>query len=402
MKRKEAVIRFSALSVCLVLFLSFSSHAGPVRVGVLVHLTGDLSEFGQMQRKSMMIALENIRKREADSISIVPVFRDTPADPGKVRAVVNDLVSTKGVSIITAGMTSTTAWVAASQAQSLGIPFLICTASADKITEQGWKYVFRLNPPFSEYGNAMLWFLSEIARPKTVAILREEGFSGLLSSDNLSERCQKSGYEIVLNYLYKKDTKDFEPVLNKIKKKNPDVIAMGAFLNSAVRLIRQCRELRVTPRIFMGLGGGFTLPQFGELCGNAADFVCSITIWHPSVPYPGGRQYYDTYLERYHCHPDYHGAEAYAAMQVVADVLKRTPSLDPEDIRASLLATDMTTIIGRVKFVSYGNKMQQNRLPTYLLQWEGGRMSLVWPPDLASRKYVYPFPGWKRRPAEQE
>ena len=38
--------------------------------------------------------------------------------------------------------------------------------------------------------------------------------------------------------------------------------------------------------------------------------------------------------------PEYHGAEAYSAMYVIADVLKRAKSLSPEDIRQALAATD--------------------------------------------------------------
>jgi len=35
--------------------------------------------------------------------------------------------------------------------QAKDVPFLICTASADKITRRDWENIYRLNPPISEY-----------------------------------------------------------------------------------------------------------------------------------------------------------------------------------------------------------------------------------------------------------
>jgi len=54
-------------------------------------------------------------------------------------------------------------------------------------------------------------------------------------------------------------------------------------------------------------------------------------------------------------------------------------------------------VFGQVKFVSYGKKTQQNRLPTFLVQWIDGKLETVWPKEVATSPYVYPFPNWKDR-----
>ena len=93
----------------------------------------------------------------------------------------------------------------------------------------------------------------------------------------------------------------------------------------------------------------------------------------------------------------YHGAEAYASMQVIADVLKRTKSFSPEDIRQALAATDMMTVFGKVKFISYGKKTNQNKVPTYMIQWIKGKRECVWPKEFATARYIYPHRPWKER-----
>jgi branched-chain amino acid transport system substrate-binding protein len=77
---------------------------------------------------------------------------------------------------------------------------------------------------------------------------------------------------------------------------------------------------------------------------------------------------------------------------VIADALKRTKVLAPKNIRDALAKTNLMTILGPVKFISYNNKSQQNKLPTFLAQWLNGQQQIVWPPKMATKKIVYPVP----------
>ncbi len=83
-------------------------------------------------------------------------------------------------------------------------------------------------------------------------------------------------------------------------------------------------------------------------------------------------------------------------MYVVADALKRAKELTTQGVREALVATDMMTVFGPVKFISYAKKTQQNQLPTYLVQWQKGALETVWPKDVATKPYVYPGPSWKK------
>ncbi|MEM5788122.1 MAG: ABC transporter substrate-binding protein, partial [Syntrophobacteraceae bacterium] len=97
------------------------------------------------------------------------------------------------------------------------------------------------------------------------------------------------------------------------------------------------------------------------------------------------------FLEKYKTETEYHGAEGYASAYVIADALKRAKSLTPEDVREALTKTDMMTVFGPVKFVSYGKMTNQNKLPTYLVQWIDGKLELVWPKETATKPYIYPI-----------
>ena len=47
----------------------------------------------------------------------------------------------------------------------------------------------------------------------------------------------------------------------------------------------------------------------------------------------------------------------------------------------------MMTVFGPVKFVAYDKMTNQNKLPTYLVQWIDGKLELVWPKEVASKPF---------------
>jgi branched-chain amino acid transport system substrate-binding protein len=277
----------------------------------------------------------------------------------------------------------------AAVAQHRQVPFLITTGSADEITELGAEYVFRLNPPVSEYARPLIEFLQEVVQPKGVVILFEKSLFGQSGSREFADQAFELGWKILMNEGYAAGTVDFKALLNKAKAAKPDVVYMISYVKEAALLVQQAKELGFKPKVFAGAAAGFTLPEFRRLAGDAAENVFSITLWTPQVPYPGAREYFSNYLKRFGSETEYHGAEAYASIYVVADALKRAKQLTPKDVRDALAKTNMMTAFGPVRFTSYERKTQQNSLPTYLVQWQKGVLETVWPQFVASKAYIY-------------
>jgi branched-chain amino acid transport system substrate-binding protein len=284
----------------------------------------------------------------------------------------------------------------AAVAQQRKTPFLVTTGSADEITEQGWDYVFRLNPPVSEYPKGLTTFLQEVVKPQTVAILHENTLFGQSGAKEFAPEAEKMGLKVIMKEGYQAGAVDFKPLLIKTKAAKPDLVYMISYVMDAALLMRQAKELDFNPKLFVGGAAGFTLPEFAKNAGDAAANVFSATLWTPSVPYKGAQEYYDKYLKKFKSETEYHGAEAYASIYVVADALKRAKELTPDGVRQALAAADMMTVFGPVKFVAYGKKKQQNSLPTYLVQWQKGVLETVWPKDVSTKPYVYPVPPWSK------
>jgi branched-chain amino acid transport system substrate-binding protein len=345
------------------------------------------------------MAVEEINaKGGVNGKKIELLFEDDTGKPDVGRSGIEKLISREKVPVITGGYASSVVAAAAPVAQQFKVPFVICTGSTDDVTEKGYDHVFRVNPPASEYPNAVKSFLQEVGKDvKTVALLYENTAFGQSSSKSFEKDAVELGLKIVVKAGYQAGAIDFKPVLTKVKAANPDMIYMVSYVMDASLLMRQSKELHINPKMFVGGGAGFTLPEFAKSAGDAADGVYSATLWVDTLPFPGAKQYSANFRKKYGSETEYHGAEAYATMYVVADALKRAKSITPKDVRDALTKTDMKTAFGPVKFVSYGKKTQQNKLDTYMVQWQKGELEAVWPKSAATKKYIYPTPHWDKR-----
>jgi len=398
------------LGLCAMLVLALASW-GPaaatateqsvIKIGVILPLSGPHAKFGEIERNSFLLGLEEINAAGGvNGKSIQLIFEDDGSRYDRGRLAAEKLITRDQVVALTGGYSSPVAFAVASLAQKRRIPFLVTTGSADEITEQGWEYVFRLSQPVSEYARALIDFLQEVVKPKRVAVIYEDSLFGQAGSKEFIDEVIEIGWKIALNASYAPGATDFRTLLSRAKAAQADVVYMVSYVNEAARLLRQAREIDFNPKIFSGAAAGFTLSEFSRLAAEAAENVVSASLWTPHVQYPGAREYAEKYRKKFGHETDYHGAEAYASVQVIADALKRAKAITPQTIREALVKTNLMTAFGPVKFTSYGNKRQQNSLPTYVVQWQKGTLETIWPAVVATKSYIYPLPSRKRRPAD--
>ena len=398
MKRnvKTIFLVLVAISVFAFMLPSQAAAADTIKVGIVLPVTGPQAKFGEIEKQSFDMALEEINGGGGiKGKKLEFLIEDDTGRPEVGRSVVEKLITKDKVVMLGGGYSSSVVYAVAGVAQQNRVPFLINTGAADKITEQGWDYVFRLNPPVSEYASGVEGFLAEVVKPKDAVILHENSLFGTKGAKAFKKSCKKLGIKVLMTEGYEHGGIDFKPVLVKVKQMNPDLIYMISYIMDASLLMRQARELKLTPKLFVGGAAGFTLPEFDQNAGKAANFVVSATLWHQVLPLPGAMDYFNRFKAKYNKDTEYHGAEAYAAAYVIKDVLSRAKSFSPEDIKQALSETKLMTVFGPVKFVSYDKKINQNRLTTYVVQWQNGKLQLIWPKNLANAKYVYPV-DWLR------
>jgi branched-chain amino acid transport system substrate-binding protein len=390
-----SIPRFGFALGCTLLALCFlfnpaASRAEPVMVGI-VHRSD--YAYAPMMKDAFEMALKQINT--AGGIKGRPLevsYADDRGDPDTGVKAVKTLIRPKKAVMLVGAYSSSNALQMAFEADRLDTPFLICTAADDHITQHNLENVFRLNPPAREYAKALEAFLLARVKPTSMSIVYENSPYGTGGARRMMAFCRAN--KITLNGIhpYFKDAASlgyFAKVLAPIRANAPDVVYMVSYLEDAILLVRKAKEMKLTS-LLCGGAGGFTHEDFIHRSGAAAEDLITATLWSSSPKHPMARQFRDRFVAQFAMEPDYHAAEAFSALLVVADVLGRTPSMRSADIRTALAETDLMTPFGRVTFKDYGYFKRQNEAETQVLQIRKGRFETIWPPGLATAAYIPP------------
>ena len=385
--------------IIFVLFLQAQVSAQePIKLGIPLPLTGTNAKFGEIEKRSYEIAMEEINASGGIKGKKVALeFEDSQGKPEVARSIVERLIDVKKQPVVFGEYSSSCSKAIAAVANERKVPYLVVTGATDDITQQNYKYVFRLNPTNAYYAGGLMSFMNQIVKPASIAILYESSDFGTSGAEDMVKQAGKNNIKVLLKEQYEKGAVDFRPILSKVKAARPDVIYMVSYVMDAALLMRQIKELRIDAKLYAGGAAGFAIPEFIQSAKEASELVMTATLWSPQIAYPRAKEFAEKYKKRYGDYPSYHGAEAYSALYVIKDALTRAKEWKPEAIRASMKATDMMTAFGPVKFVDKEGYTNQNFMDTLVMQVIKGKHETIWPEKYASTKYVYPIPRWRDR-----
>ena len=382
--------------------------------------------------------------RGAEAVSlrekIELVFADDGSDPDQAAAAVNRLIDRDKVVVITGGHSSRATAAACDAAQKRGVPFLISTASADDLTRADRENIFRLSPPSGTYFSGLIGFLSTVVKPETAIVILEDNPFGQAGLTKIAELARQVGFRVVGTYPFRSGIGDFrDTLITNLPKNKVDLCFLVTGAVDGAIILAQAAEMGFQPGLYIGAAMGFADPVFRQNGREEADYLVTPVLWQHNLPFFGASAYQTVYHENFQQIPDYHGAEAFASVQVLGQALKlarerqladqlkadqprekepltdrgkadrpagqgapiglkATPNpveeLTPADLRRALGEVEMMTVFGPVKFVNADGWYRQNLPPTYLAQWLKGSLIPVWPEQIAVQDYVFPIPGW--------
>ena len=216
------------------------------RFSIPLPLTGPQAKFGEIEKNSYEIALEEINASGGvKGKKIALEFEDSQGKPEISRAIAEKLIDVKKQPILFGEYSSSCSKAIAAVADERKIPYLVVTGATDDITQQNYKYVFRLNPTNAYYASGMMSFLNEVVKPKSIAILDESSDFGTSGAEDMVKEAKKVGMKVLAKEKYEKGAVDFKPVLAKVKAERPDVIFMVSYVMDASLLMKQIKELRI-------------------------------------------------------------------------------------------------------------------------------------------------------------
>jgi branched-chain amino acid transport system substrate-binding protein len=401
--------KLAVASLALVLLAAAPGQAQTLKIGAPQPMTGPDAPFGDKFKKAYGMAVEEINAAGGvNGRMLEVVIEDHQAKNALAATIAEKLITQEKVLVLTGGRASGQAMEIASVAQRLKTPYLVDHPSADMITAKGFEWVFRNNPTGSIYPAAFNDFIANYAgaMPTSVAVVYDNTLFGKTIGAAVMKQLKAKNVPVVADEAYPVNTLDFKPIMTKVKGQNPDYLLMVAVSTTdAILLTRHAKEIGVRPRAFVGFGGGFGVADMASQLGPLAQNVFSSAAWSGNPNDPKVKAFYEKFHGKFGIWPHEHEVEGYAGIYILADALKRaklTGNLDADRdaVRQALLATDMTTVFGKVKFGNYAGPLgdtytnQNVYSPEHsvLAQWKDGQLLNVWPKSNAETSLTFPDP----------
>jgi branched-chain amino acid transport system substrate-binding protein len=379
-----------------------------VRIGNIIPLSGPSATVGQQGKFAREMAVEEINAaggiKSLGGARLTLVYADSESKPEKGVAEAERLINTEKVHVLTGCWNSAVTYPTTAVAERYGIPFVVPVSVADKITEQGFKTVFRIAAKDSWWTRDQFDFLKDMEKEfntpvKRLAFVYENGDWGKGFAGQWKTLAEKGGYEVVLDEPYPSTATDLSPVVQKIRRARPDVLMLVSNAADAILLTNTLAEYKVKPKAIITSGGGHADPSFIKATGKNARYLFDIVEWETDVNKPGAREANEKYNQKYGQNLTGEAVDAYVAMYVLKDALERAGSLDPARIREALAATNLTggpgMIVGydSVKFDASG----QNRNASLVMVQindvgKGLERITVWPKPARRAGYTPVFP----------
>ena len=266
-------------------------------------------------------------------------------------------------------------------------------AATTSIWEKGRRYLIMMFAPVEGLSEGLLDLAARNGL-KRLAVIKLDGLVANAAAKGASELAKRNGLELVFSETYPNVTTDFSDLLNKVKATKPDVLVAASIrLQDLVTITRQMREVGLNVRMFSAVPYGL-LPDYYRQLGKEAEFVYSGSFWETGLAYPGNREFVAAYEKEFNRTPAVQSAGAYAGCQLLAEMVRRTRSLDSDRLREALLTLKTKTIVGDFAVDERGFQIAHRAIT---IQWQDGKQVVVWPEELASGKVRFPTPPWSGR-----
>ena len=402
--------KISWLLIIAALFLNLgltgpASAAEDVKIAVFLILSGTGADLGEQSRGGAVMAMEDINKsggiKSMGGAKVDLVIADVTTTYSKGPNITERVLSTNKVAGAIGYGYSGMTLACLPVLEKAKVP-LITSSISNKITSQGYKYVFEICPKGTHFGEMQIKFAAHLRdkfdiKAARVGFVFENGPYGTSTAEGLKEGAEAAGFkDIVLYQAYDKNINDAGPLVTKIRGSRADIVFATSYTPDAQLLASTMKAMKVNP-LLIGGGAGFCWPPIEEAIGPNVNGICSVGSWSwdskniKEVP-----ERYDVtqrYEERFGTFMPEQAGEHYAAVWLLKEAMEIAGSDDPEKVREALASNEFGKSMdgmmqpGKIKFDENG--WNQYTFPT-IIQWQNQKPTTVFPEEVATSDIIWP------------
>jgi branched-chain amino acid transport system substrate-binding protein len=335
--RRSMTAGLSAALAMPALLRHARGQSAPIRIGMVLPVTGPAADSGKYALTGAKIALERVNKAGGVLSRQVELVTedDQTTNPGAVLAF-SKLAAQPDIVAFVGSIRSTQNHAMAPDILRTAKP--VCFGGTDPaLTKMGNPWLFRFRPNDTYSGRVIASYGVETLGKKNWAVVHSTDAFGTGGLKALSESLAKVGAGIAIDQGYPNQAQDFTPVVLAIKSSGADIIgSYFTFDNDLAIFARQLRQFGVTiPWV-----GSPSIVVAGavKLAGPALFGTYGVADYAEGAS-PESKEFAKLYRAVSSTPPDNYGSWTYDAVGVLCGAIATAGGADPDKVRAAILAT---------------------------------------------------------------
>lgn len=399
-------------SQILAVFFSLAAPAagGPdaIRIGAALPLSGPEAKSGARQRDGFQLAVDLANeaggvdlngRRVPVKLEVVDDKSDGPTDAREVEGLVE-----RGNHVLLGTFSTPLVEVGSATAERLKVPYVASSGASRALYKRGFKYLFSVTAPIDQLANALLrWAddqqqLSHLPSPARVAIVWEKTSHGKEYAEGVHDFVEKTprrgaSWQIVMDASFELNTKDFGPLLRRLREARADVLLVDAHVPDYIAMHAQYEKTGLCHKM-ISYGARGPEIEAREQLKSGSDYITSAVWWSPQMMHGGrGQEFIARFKARYGRTPEWYEALGFEAARALLEAIHKAGSIDREAVRVALETLRMESIMpsGTLTFPEhYGRQAQylfvvQQNMPD-------GTSPIVYPKIAAVKEGIAPNP----------
>jgi branched-chain amino acid transport system substrate-binding protein len=392
-------------------FVSRAFGAETIPVGIVVGLTGAAATYGVSVADAAKLVTDDINRnggiKSKGGAKIELIVADHQSQAVMAGTLVERLIELQKVICVIGNAFSVATVVGSKVAEATKTPFLSSDVS-DLLSEQGFKYYFRIGPKASFLAATAVDFAIESARatgiaPKKVVILADDSAYAQTLVRGIQQAYPKTGWEPaeVVSYQFGK-VSDFSSTIQRLRLTGVDLLFQGAYPADGINIVRAMKSVDYSPIAAIHVAGAPYAPPFINALKSDADYITCAIGFVPELVSSNKyladfNKLYETTFKR----PlDDQASQGAVIMGTLYDALERASDLTRESLVTALRATDLQ--IGSNPYISrdgvkFDGRGDNTRVNAIIMQLRNQEQKIVYPQKFATTKLVWPMVKWSDR-----
>jgi branched-chain amino acid transport system substrate-binding protein len=387
-----------------------------VKLGVIYPLSGPSAYAGKLSRDAVDLCVDYVNNKwpklpipigkwegipGLNGAKIKLIHADHRGEPDRGADLAKKLIFDEKVVGLVGCYHSSVTKTVSTVAEKNKIPMINPESTSPALTKRGYQWFFRATPHDRIFLRDIFDFLDLLQQGKVpgvgavakadldaIGACTENTEWGAGSRDVIKEYAGKKGYKVVADIPYSHESPDLTAEVRKLLAAKPEVLLFVSYISDALLLTKTMKEFKAKANIFWAQNAGFVQPKYVETIGPATEGIMTRSVFSPKLfaVKPVAKNLNDEFNKR--TGKDFSG-------------INEAGSTDPEAIRKTankieIPGKDLIVPWKGIKFEDVAGETNQNTWSSGLIvQYQNKEQEIVYPLDVATKKLIYPWPGFK-------